>query len=159
MRAAANGRELRSVNGEADGRDAMTTEVDVRLSSDEAVYEVSAVRPADLVEALAGTAVEPGTIVQVGDDVVFSAPRSARRETGSALDRLGATWSERGRLAKITVAGVSNPPLKVLALLEAAGVEPQFVSASPAAATVFVAQGDAERAAKALTSAFEPARA
>jgi len=137
----------------------VTTEVDVRLSSDEAVYEVSAVRAAELVEALAGTDVAPGTIVQIGDDVVFSAPRSARRETGSALDGLGATWSERGRLAKLTVAGVSNPPLKVLALLEAAGVEPQFVSASPAAATVFVAQSDADRAAKALANAPEPAGA
>ncbi len=137
----------------------MTTEVDVRLSSDEAVYEVSAVRAAELVEALAGTDVAPGTIVQIGDDVVFSAPRSARRETGSALDGLGATWSERGRLAKLTVAGVSNPPLRVLALLEAAGVEPQFVSASPAAATVFVAQSDADRAAKALANAPEPAGA
>jgi hypothetical protein len=137
----------------------VTTEVDVRLSSDEAVYEVSAVRAAELVEALAGTDVAPGTIVQIGDDVVFSAPRSARRETGSALDGLGATWSERGRLAKLTVAGVSNPPLRVLALLEAAGVEPQFVSASPAAATVFVAQSDADRAAKALANAPEPAGA
>lgn len=137
----------------------MATEVDVRLSSDEAVYEVSAVRAAELVEALAGTDVDPGTIVQIGDDVVFSAPRSARRETGSALDGLGATWSERGRLAKLTVAGASNPPLKVLALLEAAGVEPQFVSASPAAATVFVAQGDADRAAKALANIPEPAGA
>jgi hypothetical protein len=137
----------------------VTTEVDVRLSSDEAVYEVSAVRAAELVEALAGTDVAPGTIVQIGDDVVFSAPRSARRETGSALDGLGATWSERGRLAKLTVAGVSNPPLRVLALLDAAGVEPQFVSASPAAATVFVAQSDADRAAKALANAPEPAGA
>src|SRR5262245_5922844 len=134
------------------------TNAGVNVSSDEAVYEVTGVRPTELVEALAGSSVDLGTLVQIGDDIVFSAPRAEREETAAALDSLGATWSERARLAKIAVTG-QNTPHRVLALLDAARIDSQFVSASPDAITLFVGQAEADRAQEALAEALEPARA
>ena len=59
---------------------------------EEAVYRVSGTDRADLFDALADAAVSVDTIIQTGDDIVFSAPIEDRAATEAALGRLDANW-------------------------------------------------------------------
>jgi aspartate kinase len=101
------------------------------------------------------------TIIQTGTDViVFSAPLEDRSAAGAALDRLGASWSERDDLGKVSVVGAgmkSHPGIaaQTFGVLRGLGVEPQFVSTSPIKIAFYVHDADVERAVRALHAAFE----
>ena len=127
---------------------------------DEAVYRVKGVGAAELFEALAAAAVNVDTVVQVGPEIVFSAPLDDRAATAGALERLAATWSEDDDLGKVSVVGAgmkSNPGVaaRTFALLRDLEVDPRFVSTSPIKISFFVPQPDVERAVAALHDAFE----
>jgi aspartate kinase len=127
---------------------------------DEAVYRVEGVRAAELFEALAEAAVNVDTIVQVGSEIVFSAPLDDRAATAGALERLAARWSEDDDLGKVSVVGAgmkSHPGVaaRTFALLRDLEVDPRFVSTSPIKISFFVPQADVERAVAALHDAFE----
>ena len=126
---------------------------------EEALYEVDDARPADLFEALADASVSVDTIMQIGPHIVFSGPLDDRVATAGALDRLGATWSERDRLGKVSVVGTgmkSHPSIvaRTFATLRDLQVEPQFVSTSPVKIAFYVPEAEAERVVKALHDAF-----
>src|SRR5207249_8288533 len=53
---------------------------------DEAVYRIRLVDRADLFDALAEAGVNVDTIIQTGDEIVFSAPLADRGEAEAALD-------------------------------------------------------------------------
>ena len=61
---------------------------------EEALYRVDGARRAALFQALADASVNVDTIIQTGEEIVFSAPLEDRTEIASALEQLGASWSE-----------------------------------------------------------------
>jgi aspartate kinase len=127
---------------------------------EEAVYRVSGTDRADLFDALADAAVSVDTIIQTGDDIVFSAPIEDRAATEAALGRLDASWEERDDLGKVSVVGAgmkSHPGIaaRTFQTLRELGVEPDLVATSPIKIAFYVPQGDVERTVVALHEAFE----
>jgi aspartate kinase len=127
---------------------------------EEAVYRVSGAERADLFDALAGASVSVDTIIQTGDDIVFSAPIEDRAATEEALARLGANWEERDGLGKVSVVGAgmkSHPGIaaRTFQTLRDLGVEPDLVATSPIKIAFYVPQRDVERTVVALHEAFE----
>ena len=127
---------------------------------EERLYEVEAVRPADLFAAVADSAVSVDTLSQIGERLVFSAPDEDRGDVEAALDGLGARWSEREDLAKVSVVGAgmrSHPGLaaRALATLRELNVEPEYVSTSAIRIAFFVPRTSVEDSVRALHEAFE----
>ena len=127
---------------------------------EEAIYRVSGTDRADLFDALADAAVSVDTIIQTGDDIVFSAPIEDRAATEAALGRLDANWEERDDLGKVSVVGAgmkSHPGIaaRTFQTLRELGVEPDLVATSPIKIAFYVPQRDVERTVVALHEAFE----
>jgi aspartate kinase len=127
---------------------------------EETVYRVDGVEPARLCGALADAAVNVDTILQAGPEIVFSAPVDDRRDAERALDSLGADWSARDDLGKVSVIGAgmkSHPGVaaKTFATLEREGIAPAVVSTSPIKIACHVPTGQVDRAVQALHEAFE----
>ena len=127
---------------------------------EEAVFEVEGADPAELFQALADAAVNVDTVIQIGTGVVFSAPEEDRDAATGALELLGARWTEREGLGKVSVVGAgmkSHPGVaaKTFGTLADLGVESHFVSTSPIKIAFYVPRGDVERTVKALHDAFE----
>ncbi len=126
---------------------------------DETVYRVSDIPAATLFSALAAAQVNVDTILQTGDEIVFSAPNEDEHATSRTLDELGARWSADAELGKVSVVGAgmkSHPGVAATAFttLEANGIEPLIVSTSPIKIMCHVRRGDVERAVAALHDAF-----
>jgi aspartate kinase len=127
---------------------------------EEAVYEVRALDTAGLFGALADAGVNVDTVISIGEATVFSAPLEDRRDAEDALTSLGADWTERTELGKVSVVGAgmrSHPGIaaRAFATLRDLGVEPQYVSTSPIKIAFFVPRESVEPAVKALHEAFE----
>ena len=127
---------------------------------EDAVYRVSGADRADLFDALADASVSVDTIIQTGDDIVFSAPIEDRPGTEAALARLDAKWEERDDLGKVSVVGAgmkSHPGIaaRTFTTLRDLGVEPDLVATSPIKIAFYVPQEDVERTVVALHEAFE----
>jgi aspartate kinase len=127
---------------------------------EEAVYRVSGTDRADLFDALADASVSVDTIIQTGDDIVFSAPTEDRAATEAALGKLDANWEERADLGKVSVIGAgmkSHPGIaaRTFQTLRDLGVEPDLVATSPIKIAFYVPQGDVERIVVALHEVFE----
>ena len=127
---------------------------------EEAVYRVSGTDRADLFDALADASVSVDTIIQTGDDIVFSAPIEDRTATEAALGGLDANWEERADLGKVSVIGAgmkSHPGIaaRTFQTLRDLGVEPDLVATSPIKIAFYVPQGDVERIVVALHEVFE----
>jgi aspartate kinase len=127
---------------------------------EETVYRVAGATPARLFAALAEASVNVDTIVQTGDEVVFSAPVEDRADAARALDELGVAWSARDDLGKVSLVGAgmkSHPGIaaKTFATLEQAGIEAPIVSTSPIKIACHVPADDVDRAVRALHEAFE----
>ena len=127
---------------------------------EEAVYRVSGTDRADLFDALADASVSVDTIIQTGDDIVFSAPTEDRAATEAALGGLDANWEERADLGKVSVIGAgmkSHPGIaaRTFQTLRNLGVEPDLVATSPIKIAFYVPEGDVERTVVALHEAFE----
>src|SRR4051794_8224730 len=127
---------------------------------EETVYRVSGTKAARLFGALADASVNVDTIVQTGDDIVFSAPVEDRPDAERALDALGANWSARDDLGKVSLVGAgmkSHPGVaaKTFATLEDAGIDAPVVSTSPIKIACHVPSADVDRAVQALHAAFE----
>jgi aspartate kinase len=127
---------------------------------EEAVYRVSGTDRADLFDALADASVSVDTIIQTGDDIVFSAPVEDRAATEAALGGLDANWEERAHLGKVSVIGAgmkSHPGIaaRTFQTLRDLGVEPDLVATSPIKIAFYVPQEDVERTVVALHEAFE----
>jgi len=127
---------------------------------EEVVYTVAEASPADLFEALAAASINVDTIIQIGSEIVFSAPLEDRAETAAALEALGARWSERDDLGKVSIVGAgmkSHPGVaaRTFTTLRDLGVDPRFVATSPIKIAFYVGSDDVERAVKALHDAFD----
>ena len=127
---------------------------------EEAVYRVSGAERAELFGALASASVSVDTIIQTGNDIVFSAPIEDRAATEDALARLDANWEERDGLGKVSVVGAgmkSHPGIaaRTFQTLRDLGVEPDLVATSPIKIAFYVPQRDVERTVVALHEAFE----
>ncbi len=132
----------------------------VTHTTEEAVYEVHGVEPADLFEALASAGVNVDTVIQIGSDIVFSVPDEDRADTEDTLARLGGESSEVAELGKVSVVGAgmrSHPGVaaQAFAALREVGIEPRFVSTSPIKIAFFVARDEVERAVRRLHETFE----
>ncbi|MGN6430693.1 MAG: aspartate kinase [Gaiellaceae bacterium] len=131
---------------------------------DEAVYRVRAVDRADLFDALAEAGVNVDTIIQTGDEIVFSAPLGDEREADAALDSAGAVRERIEGLAKISLIGAgmkSHPGVaaRTFATLREINADPRFIVTSPIKISFFVDRDDAERTVLALHEAFDLAAA
>ena len=127
---------------------------------DEAVFEVRAVRPADLFGALSAASINVDTVIQIGTDIVFSTPIEDRHDVEETLKGLDADWAEQTELGKVSVVGAgmrSNPGVaaSAFATLRSLDVEPQYVSTSPIKIAFFVPRDHVERSVQALHEAFE----
>jgi aspartate kinase len=127
---------------------------------EEAVFEVESADPAELFQALADASVNVDTVIQIGTGVVFSAPEEDRDAATGALERLGARWTEREGLGKVSVVGAgmkSHPGVaaKTFGTLAEIGVDSHFVSTSPIKIAFYVPRPDVERAVKALHEVFD----
>jgi aspartate kinase len=127
----------------------------------ELVYRATGVGAAALFEALALASVNVDTIVQISpDEIVFSAPTEDRVDIERTLSSLGADWSSRDDLGKVSVVGAgmkSHPGIaaKTFATLRAEGVEPAVVTTSPIKIACHVPTDDVEKAVRALHEAFD----
>jgi aspartate kinase len=131
---------------------------------DEAVYRVRSVDRADLFAALADAGVNVDTIIQTGDEIVFSAPLSDRGEAEAALDGVSADRDFIEGLAKVSLIGAgmkSHPGIaaRTFGTLRDIGADPRFIVTSPIKISFFVEQADAERTVLALHEAFDLASA
>ena len=159
----------------SDGDGTWVTEEDERMlekaiisgvahTFDEAVYRVQSVDRADLFAALAEAGVNVDTIIQTGDEIVFSAPLGDGGDAESALDRASADCDRIDGLAKVSLIGAgmkSHPGIaaRTFATLRDIGVEARFIVTSPIKISFFVERADAERTVLALHEAFELASA
>ena len=131
---------------------------------DEAVYRVRSVDRADLFAALADAGVNVDTIIQTGDEIVFSAPLSDRGEAEAALDGVSADRDCIEGLAKVSLIGAgmkSHPGIaaRTFGTLRDIGANPRFIVTSPIKISFFVERADAERTVLALHEAFDLASA
>ncbi len=128
---------------------------------EELVYRVAGVGAAPLFEALANASVNVDTIVQVAaDEIVFSAPTDDRVDAERTLDAIGARWSSRDDLGKVSVIGAgmkSHPGIaaKTFATLRDEGVELAVVTTSPIKIACHVPVDEVETAVRALHEAFD----
>ena len=128
---------------------------------EELVYDVKGVGGASLFEALAVASVNVDTIVQISvDEIVFSAPTEDRADIERTLASLGADWSSRDDLGKVSVVGAgmkSHPGIaaKTFATLREQGVEPAVVTTSPIKIACHIPTDDVEKAVHALHEAFD----
>jgi aspartate kinase len=127
---------------------------------DEAVYCVQSVERADLFAALAEAGVNVDTIIQTGNEIIFSAPLGDRRDAQAALDRASASCDYIEGLAKVSLIGAgmkSHPGIaaRTFATLREIGVEARYIVTSPIKISFFVERADAERTVLALHEAFE----
>jgi aspartate kinase len=132
----------------------------VTQTLEETVYRVEGISPAQLFGALADAAVNVDTILQTGEEIVFSAPVEDRADATAALDALGVTWSARDDLGKVSLVGAgmkSHPGVaaRMFATLAEAGISPQIVNTSPIKIACFVERDDVASAVRALHDAFE----
>jgi aspartate kinase len=132
----------------------------VTHSIEERVYRVEGISAAALFAALADAGVNVDTVLQTGEEIVFSAPVADAGSAERALDSLEISWTARDDLGKVSLVGAgmkSHPGVaaKAFATLGELGVEPQIVTTSPIKIACFVARGDVERSVRALHSAFE----
>ncbi len=130
----------------------------VTHSSAETIYRVEGVSAARLFQALADARVNVDTVVQSGDEIVFSAPD--RSETDAVLDGLDVQWSSRDDLGQVSIIGAgmrSHPGVaaKAFATLEELGIKTELVSTSPIKIGFFVSRDKVEEAVRALHEAFE----
>ena len=126
---------------------------------EETVYRVQGVPAARLFAALAKEGVNVDTIVQTSSEIVFSAPDADRDDAARVLDELGAPWSGRYDLGKVSVVGAgmkSHPGIaaKTFSVLSELEIEPDVVSTSPIKIACHIPRGDVERAVTALHDAF-----
>jgi aspartate kinase len=127
---------------------------------DEGVYEVRGADPSELFAAVADSAVSVDTLIQIDGQIVFSAPVEDRAEVEGALGRVGADWTERTELGKVSVVGAgmrSHPGIaaRAFAALQGLGIEPRYVSTSPIKIAFFVPRDEVERCVRALHDVFE----
>jgi len=128
---------------------------------EELVYRATGIGAADLFDALANASVNVDTIVQVSaGEIFFSAPSEDRIDVERTLARLGAEWSLRDDLGKVSVVGAgmkSHPGVaaKTFATLREQGVEPAVVTTSAIKIACHVPTDDVEKAVRALHEAFE----
>lgn len=128
---------------------------------EELVYRATGIGAADLFDALAHASVNVDTIVQVSaGEILFSAPSEDRVDVERTLARLGAEWSLRDDLGKVSVVGAgmkSHPGVaaKTFATLRDQGVEPVVVTTSAIKIACHVPTDDVEKSVRALHEAFE----
>jgi aspartate kinase len=132
----------------------------VTHTSEESVYTADGIEPGPLFGALAEASVNVDTIVRTGSAIVFSAPDSDHEQIAATLDRLGADWSVREDLGKVSVIGAgmkSHPGIaaRTFSTLAELGIETPVVTTSPIKIACYVARGEVERALAALHSTFE----
>ena len=128
---------------------------------EELVYRVAGIGANDLFDELARASVNVDTIVQINaGEIVFSAPTEDRGDVERTLDSLGAEWSSRDDLGKVSVVGAgmkSHPGVaaKTFDTLHEQGVEPAVVTTSPIKIACHIPADDVEKAVRALHEAFE----
>ncbi|MDP8911088.1 MAG: aspartate kinase [Actinomycetota bacterium] len=132
----------------------------VAHTADETLYRAEGVRPAELFSALAEASVSIDTVVQTGPEIVFSVPASDRLEVAAILERLGARWSTRDDLGKVSVVGTgingdAGIAAATLTALADEGIEAHVVTTSPMKIACHVAREDVERAVRVVHDALE----
>jgi aspartate kinase len=127
---------------------------------DETLYRVQGLRAARLFSELAEAGVNVDTILQTGDEIVFSAPDGDHADVCAVLERCEAPWSSRDDLGKVSVVGAgmkSHPGVaaKAFATLDDLGIAPEVITTSPIKIACHIPSGEVERAVEALHAAFE----
>jgi aspartate kinase len=127
---------------------------------EETVYRVSGITAARLFGALADASVNVDTIVQSGDDIVFSAPVEDRDDARATLEQLGVEYTSRDDLGKVSLVGAgmkSHPGVaaKVFTTLGDNDINIEMISTSPIKISCVIRGDRVPDAVRALHSAFE----
>jgi aspartate kinase len=125
----------------------------------EMIYSVTGIDTVDLFTGLSRANVNVDTIIQSGKEILFSAPPDDHADVIRVLEALGADWSARDDLGKVSIIGAgmkSHPGIAAQAFATLAGEEiaTHVVSTSPIKIACHVSRSDVIRAAQALHSAF-----
>ena len=126
----------------------------------ETVYRVEGVSAARLFDALAEAGVNVDTIIQTGDEIVFSAPLADERDAAAALDSAGAVRERIEGLAKISLigAGMKSHPGVAADMFEALadeGVNIEIISTSSIRISCVIRADAVERAVRAVHDRFQ----
>ncbi|MBW3593630.1 MAG: aspartate kinase [Actinobacteria bacterium] len=132
----------------------------VTHTTEEAVYRVAGVSGARLFDEIAGASVNVDTIIQIGDEIVFSVPLEDRGATEGALERLGARWTRDDDLGKVSVVGAgmkSHPGIaaRTFSTVAGLGIEPRYVATSPIKIAFYVPHDAVDPTVRALHEAFD----
>lgn len=127
----------------------------------ESLYWVRGVSAATAASALQQCGAAIGVIVCDGDEMRFTAPGIADPDVVGALSAVGADVKVLDELGTVSVvsAGIARKPAittRALTALEAAGIEPQLVTTTPARVTVHLSTALVDDALRLLHDVFIP---
>jgi aspartate kinase len=126
----------------------------------EVVFRVTGIKVMELFQALADADVNVDTALRTNGEVVFSAPVDDSGVIRDVLEELGANWSARDDLGKVSLVGAgmrSHPGIaaRAFAALAAEDIEPVIIATSPIKIATYLRREDVIAATRALHSAFE----
>jgi aspartate kinase len=129
--------------------------------SPDPLYRVFHADKAELFAALAAASVNVDTIIQIDSEIVFSATYEEREDVARVLTELGAAWTERRDLGRVSVVGggmKSHPGVAadIFAVIRDLGLEAKFVSTSPIKISFYVPGAAVEETVQALHARLRP---
>jgi aspartate kinase len=132
----------------------------VSQNSSEPIYRVIGADQADLFAALAAASLNVDAIIQIDDEIVFSATGKAHDDVARVLASLGLCWIERLDLGRVTVVvgGLKSHPVVtagIFAVIRDLGLEAEFVSTSPTRVSFYVPTVAVEATVQALRARLQ----
>jgi aspartate kinase len=129
--------------------------------SSEPVYRVVGAGNAELFGALAEASINVDTILQIDSEIVFSTTHEERDAVTRVLTGLGAVWTERLDLGRVSVVGnemKSHPGIAaaIFAVIRDLGLEAEFVSTSPIKVSFYVPATAVDETVQALHARLRP---
>ena len=128
----------------------------------ESLYAVDGVGAGAVTTALAERGIAIGAVLPAASGLRFTAPGAEPAEVTAALDTIAAPVTVEQELGSVSVVslGIARKPeipMRAIAALEAAGIEPQLITTTAGRVTVLVAAAQVDDAVRLLHGIFVPA--
>jgi aspartate kinase len=128
----------------------------------ESLYAVDGVGAGAVTTALAERGIAIGAVLPAASGLRFTAPGAEPAEVTAALDTIAAPVTVEQELGSVSVVslGIARKPeipMRAIAALEAAGIEPQLITTTAGRVTVLVASAQVDDAVRLLHGIFVPA--
>ena len=127
----------------------------------ESLYAVDGVGAGAVTTALAERGIAIGAVLPAASGVRFTAPGAEPAEVTAALDTIAAPVTVDQELGSVSVVslGIARKPeipMRAIAALEAAGIEPQLITTTAGRVTVLVASAQVDDAVRLLHADLRP---